>query len=92
MSGLRVVTDETPPLTRDELQSRGNGLLRDARLAMIEALHISTGSGLFRGGSFTPLMVKRLHEQAKEAVAAWSNVEAQLGELVREFDKSKAGQ
>lgn len=84
MADLRVVSDETPALSRDELQSRGNGLLRDARLAMIEALHVSTGSGLFRGGSFTPLMVKRLHEQAKESVAAWSKVEARLAELVRE--------
>lgn len=90
MSSLRVVEDETPPLSVSELKDRGDKLLADARRHMITALHESTHPELFKSGSFKPNEVGRLHRRAKHAVQAWMNVEAALGELVREFNKANA--
>lgn len=85
---LRLVGDESPALSLDELRSHGNVLLTDARRAAMDALHASTSVDLFRRGNFSPAQVKVLHQQARAAVTAWAQVESALGELVREFDKS----
>lgn len=90
MAELRVVGEETAPLSLDEPRSHGDTLLADAKRSATGALRASTSVDLFRSGALTLTQVKLLHQQTKSAVTAWWQVEAMLGELVREFDKSRS--
>lgn len=87
---LRVVDDESDPLSRDELQTRGNELLRDARDAALDALRASTKPDIFNRASYTVHTVRDMQRQADEAAAAWTKVSGALGELLNEYDKARA--
>lgn len=88
--GLRAVPDESDPLSRNQLQDRGNELLKVARDAALDALRASTKPDIFnRGGTFSIAEVKELRRQADAAVAAWAVVAGALAELVNEHDRTR---
>jgi hypothetical protein len=90
MSTLRVLTDQTDPLTVDQLQQRGNELLAQARRAGIAALRASTQPDIIDGSQkFTIYDIRYLRKQAEDAAAAWAKVSGLLAEIEREFDKSR---
>lgn len=86
---LRVVSDESDPLSVDELQKRGNRLLVDARNSALRALRASLRLELiYEPRSYSPRHVQQMRAQADAAVAAWQEVAGMLAELTREFDKA----
>lgn len=87
---LRVVDDESDPLSRDELQVRGNELLKDARDAALDALRASTKPDIFNRVSYTVVAVREMQRQADAAAAAWAQVSGALGELLREYEKARS--
>lgn len=88
MGELRVIRDETPALSDDELRARGNELVTEARQAAIEAVRQSMISEfLARGLSLQKSDLQRWRERAKTAREAWAKVEALTDELIREIEK-----
>lgn len=91
MPDLRVVRDETPALSNDELQDRGNDLASEARRAAVDAVRESMiAEFMKRGISLTRADLLRWRYRAREARAAWEKVEALTDELIREIDKNAA--
>jgi hypothetical protein len=86
---LRVVDDESEPLTREELQARGNELLKDARDGALDALRASTRPDIFNRVSYSVYTVRDMQRQADAAAAAWMKVSGALGELLNEYDKAR---
>lgn len=90
MADLRVIRDETPALSDDELHARGNELATRARQAAIEAVRQSMVSEfLARGLSLQKSDLRRWRERAKTARKAWAKVEALTDELIREIEKNR---
>lgn len=87
---LRAISDESDPLSRDELLSRGRQLLNVARNGAVDALRVSTRSSVLKTGSFSIAAVRVMHEDVKQAITEWRKVEAALAELLNEFDKARA--
>lgn len=88
---LRVILDESDPLSKAELQARGNELLRIAREVAVDALRASMRPDFFKAGSYSVAAVRLMHREVKEAIAHWAKVEAALAELLNEFEKSRSG-
>lgn len=86
---LRAVGDESGPLSRAELQARGNELLKDARDAALDALRASTRPDIFNRASYSIHAVRDMQRQADDAAAAWTKVSGALGELLREYEKAR---
>lgn len=87
---LRVILDESDPLSKAELQERGNEPLRIARAAAIDALRASMRPDFFKAGSYSIVAVRLMHREVKETIAQWSKVEAALAELLNEFEKTRS--
>ena len=86
---LRVIRDETPPLSQEELQERGNEMLRKARQATLDAIAASMPREFFRK-QVKLTDIDRLRDEARRAREAWAKVEAIVGELLLEVEKSRA--
>lgn len=87
---LRVVRDETPALSDDELRNRGNQLAREAKRAAVDAVRASMLSEFFEHGKqVTAADLRRWQERAKSAREAWAKVEALTDELIREISKNR---
>ncbi|WEK60520.1 MAG: hypothetical protein P0Y60_14560 [Candidatus Microbacterium colombiense] len=90
MSELRIIRDESPALSDDELHARGNELVTEARTAAIDAVRQSMISEfLARGLSLQKSDLRRWRERAKTAREAWAKVEALTDELIREIEKNQ---
>ncbi len=90
MAELRIIRDETPALSDEELHARGNELVTEARQAAIEAVRESMISDfLSRGLSLQKSDLRRWRERAKTAREAWGKVEALTDELIREIEKNR---
>ncbi|MCK2034462.1 hypothetical protein [Microbacterium sp. KSW4-4] len=88
---LRVVRDETPALSDDELRERGNDLARKAKRSAVDAVRKSMLSEFFEHGKpITRADLRRWRERAKSAREAWAKVEALTDELLREIEKNSA--
>lgn len=89
MADLRVIRDETPALSSDELQSRGNDLATDIRKAAVDAVRQSMHDVfLERGGVLTPAKIREWRGRARDALEAWQKVDALTSELLREIAKT----
>lgn len=89
MADLRVLRDESPALSRDELQARGNELATKARQAAIDAVRESMHSVfLERGVTLTPAKLRAWAYRARRARDAWQVVDEIISELLREFEKT----
>lgn len=86
---LRAVKDETPPLSLDDLQKRGNEMLREARQATVTAIAASMPHEFFRQGKTEVSDIRRLQDEARRARKAWAKVEAIVGEFLLEVEKSR---
>lgn len=87
---LRVIRDESPALSDEDLHARGNELVTEARQAAIEAVRQSMVSEfLARGLSLQKSDLRRWRERAKTAGEAWAKVEAITDELIREIEKNR---
>lgn len=87
---LRVISDETPPLSKSELQDQGNKLLTEARHAGLAALRKSCDFQLLEEPrSYSPASIRFMLEQAEDAVKAWQEVASKLAEIRREYEKAK---
>lgn len=88
---LRPVSDESPALSEDELQERGNELVTLARSAAIAA----TGKSMHpefvqRGRPLHRADIVRWRQNAREAISAWREAEGHLTEIINELDKKSA--
>lgn len=86
---LRVVRDETPALSPDELRKHGTELATQARKAAIDAVRESMHSVyLERGVTLTPAMLRQWRHRARTARDAWQRVDDITSELLREVEKT----
>lgn len=86
---LRVVRDETPALSPDELKKYGTELATQARKAAIDAVRESMHSVyLERGVTLTPAMLRQWRHRARTARDAWQRVDDITSELLREVEKT----
>ena len=87
--GLRSIKDETPALSREEVNRVGNELVSKARQAAVEAI----------GQSMVPEFVARSYtvnragilawrSRARSAREAWQRVDDLLSEVLHELDKT----
>lgn len=88
---LRAVETERPALAHDELLELGNKLVTQAREAAITAIGKSMHPEFVqRGISLQRRDMLRWRYKAREAIAAWREVESALTELINEIDKADA--
>lgn len=88
---LRAVETERPALAHDELMERGNKLVTQAREAAITAIGKSMHPEFVqRGKSLQRRDMLRWRHKAREAIAAWREVESALTELINEIDAADA--
>lgn len=86
---LRIVNDESAPLTRDELRERGNSLVTDARRAALNAIALSMQPEYVeRGHSIQRRDLLRWRGKAMAARDEWQKVIDATTELLAEMDKT----
>ena len=86
---LHPVEVDRPPLTREEMQERGNVLAGLARVAAIDAVRASMHSEfLGRGKTLGVSDIRRWRECAREALTAWRQVESLTTELLNELKRT----
>ncbi len=89
---LRVVGDEKPPLSREELRERGNDLVTEARKAAISAIGKSmVPEFVARGRSLQRRDLLRWRSFATGARDEWQVVIDKITELLHEMDKTEGG-
>ncbi|QOC24823.1 hypothetical protein IC744_16300 [Microbacterium hominis] len=89
MADLRVIRDESPALSREELQKRGNELATQVKQAAINAVRESMHSVyLERGVTLTPARLREWRHRARTARDAWQRVDDIASELLREVEKT----
>lgn len=92
MSHLRRVdtTPLGPPLSREELLEKGNALLKDARVAAIDAIRASMHSEFIasNGRSLTRADIRGWRGRARASIEAWRKVESITTELLNEIERT----
>lgn len=87
---LRAVTPIGEPLSREDLQKRGDDLVGRARVAAVDAVRESMHSVfLVRGNVVSPADVRAWRHRARTAIAAWREVESLTTELLNELDTAR---
>lgn len=87
---LRVIEDDSEPLSAEALQKRSNELVREMRDAALKAMRISANPGYY----VSPVdesNVRDLQRVARNATAAWRRGDGLLTELQTEIDKARRG-
>ena len=88
---LRVINDDTDPLSLEELKAHGDTLLVGAGRRALDAMRASARPEFVIGKAVTIREVRNIHRLASEAAHAWRDVEATLGELLYEVEKATRG-
>ncbi|WIB25836.1 hypothetical protein [Curtobacterium sp. MCSS17_015] len=77
---------ERAPLSRDEMQQRGNELVKEAQRAAMQAISDSMIDDFIGGKPVTVPMLRRWRDRARRAAAAWQKVDRLTSELTDELD------
>lgn len=77
------------PLSRDEMQKRGNELVKEAQRAAMKAISDSMIDDFIGGKQVTVPMLRRWRDRARKAAAAWQKVDRLTSELTDELDRAQ---
>ena len=83
-----VDASEREPLSRDEMQKRGNELARASKRAAVDAMRASMLSDFLGETPVTVPELRRWRDRARKAAAAWQKVDRITSELTDELDRA----
>jgi hypothetical protein len=89
MPNMRLIRDESPARTKDELFEWGNRRITEARVAAVDAVRHSMHSEFLEKHKVVDVQqLRRWRGRARYALAAWRKVDDIVSEILREVEKA----